>query len=292
MNIQEKTFDILEETKLNWSVVKKPLLSPCGLNTESFGLFRNDTKRWLGTVGKRYVAYQNSSLVETIVKASEGISNNIVGGSFSNGKKVYLQIQLDDEHVANDTVKRYITAINSHDGSTAIAFGSTNTVIVCRNSFYMAYKQISKIRHTLSADEKISLARQELLSSLGKDSDLMVNYKRMSEMPMEKSIFSKIITTVFNEKLDVLPSDVSTRKRNQMKKFSSVVEQELASHGNTLWGLFNAVTFYTNHVKPSDVTKKEEYITTGEGARINFSTYQDIMNFINDKKPSHHFLTN
>lgn len=284
MYLQEKTFEILENTNLNWSVNKKPLLSNCGLSTESFGLFRNDNNKWLGTVGKRYVPYQNAALVETIVKASEGISNTIVGGSFGQGKKVYLQISLEDKQIENDTVKRYITAINSHDGSTSIAFGSTNTVVVCTNTFYIAYKQLSKVRHTLKAEEKIEMARKELMRSINSDNELMENYERMTEHPVDKPIFSKIIDTLFKESMEKNRGEISTRKANQMNKFNNVLEQELASHGNTLWGLFNAVTYYTNHIKPRDKNKKDEYVMTGEGAKLNFSTYQDIMNFINSKE--------
>jgi hypothetical protein len=59
MTKQEKTFNLLEATGLNWSVNKAELFSAEGLQTESFGIFRNDNSQWLGTVGKKYVPMQN-----------------------------------------------------------------------------------------------------------------------------------------------------------------------------------------------------------------------------------------
>jgi hypothetical protein len=56
---QEKTFDLLEATGLNWTVSKELLTSSDGKITESFGMFRSDNKEWLGTVGNRYKAMQN-----------------------------------------------------------------------------------------------------------------------------------------------------------------------------------------------------------------------------------------
>lgn len=52
MNLENQTFDLLEQTKTNWTVNKLPLISQEGLSTESYGIFRNDTNLWLGTVGK------------------------------------------------------------------------------------------------------------------------------------------------------------------------------------------------------------------------------------------------
>lgn len=286
MNNFERTFNILEETNLNWTVSKKPLITEVeGLTTNSFGLFREDTKKWLGTVGKQYAPYQNSSLVETIVKASHNINTDISGGSLSGGKKVYLQLQLEDEQIENDTVKRYITALNSHDGTTSIAFGSSNTVVVCQNSFYMAYKDLNKVRHTHTADAKIKIIREKLENAMLSDSLLMDNYKRMTEAPIEKSIVKTILSEIFSENFDNgLTKDISSKKRNQMKTFNTVIEKECASHGASLWGLFNAVTYYTNHIKPKNKNEKTEYIMTGAGAKLNFKTYENIINYMDSKQ--------
>ena len=60
MNKFEKTFEVLQNTELNWNVIKKPLFTEDGLTTESNGLFRSDNNKWLGTVGNQYEVYQNS----------------------------------------------------------------------------------------------------------------------------------------------------------------------------------------------------------------------------------------
>ena len=70
-----EVLELLERTNLNWSVNKEPLTTLDGLKTESYGLFRNDNEKWLGTVGNRYEVYQNASLAEVMVKASKGLVN-------------------------------------------------------------------------------------------------------------------------------------------------------------------------------------------------------------------------
>ncbi len=283
MNKFEKTFEVLQNTELNWNVIKKPLFTEDGLTTESNGLFRSDNNKWLGTVGNQYEVYQNSDLVETIVEASSEISNEIKGGYLKQGKKVFLQIALPDSYVANDTVKRYITALNSHDGTSSIAFGSTNTVVVCQNSFYRAHKKLSKIRHTMTAKQKVSSTKNKLIESLSLDNELITSYERMTDFNIDKPIFAETIHNLFKEDVNVKEKEISTRKKNQMKEFNNVLDKELESHGKSLWGLFNAVTYYTNHIKPKK-SEKDEYIMVGEGARLNLMTYESILNYMDSKK--------
>ena len=68
--IYNKTFELLTDTKTNWGVTKKPLTCPDGYPTESFGIYRNDNNKWLGTVGKTYEMMQNATLAENIIEAS------------------------------------------------------------------------------------------------------------------------------------------------------------------------------------------------------------------------------
>ena len=152
---EERVFDILENTKTNWSVKKLPLVSAVdGLATDSYGIFRNDNNKWLGTVKDRYEPMQNAKLIELLVQASEMLNLEITkGGMLNNGSKVFYQMQLQDEHIGKSGVKRFLTAANSHDGSSSIAFGTTNTVIVCENTFYKSYKDLAKAKHTPNSQD-------------------------------------------------------------------------------------------------------------------------------------------
>jgi hypothetical protein len=92
MTTNEKVFELLDQTGLNWTVNKDELISKDGYKTESFGIFRNDSKLWLGTVGDRYTPLQNFEMAEILVNATEGIGLNISrGGMLYNGAKIYLQ---------------------------------------------------------------------------------------------------------------------------------------------------------------------------------------------------------
>jgi phage/plasmid-like protein (TIGR03299 family) len=277
--IYDKTFDLLNETKTNWGVTKKPLACIDGYPTESFGLYRNDNNKWLGTVGKQYELMQNSTLAENIIEASMDISDKFIGGELYGGKKVYYQAELTNIQIANDTIKRYVTGLNSHDGSSSIGFGFTNTVVVCQNTFYMAMKEVSRFRHSASAQQRVELAREEIRRTLKAESELMDNYKRMADTKMNDAVTKRVIADLFKfseEDFDKDTKDFSTKKVNELAKFSEILESELNSHGRTLWGLFNAVTWKTNHQDVKQ-NKSLENVMVGSGYRKNLNAYNIIV---------------
>jgi len=90
MQNNNKVFEALEKTGLNWTVNKLPLFangeghgSPLGfqdgqiihkhnvLPSKSFGMYRNDNNEYLGTVGERYNVLQNSELADVVVTLQE-----------------------------------------------------------------------------------------------------------------------------------------------------------------------------------------------------------------------------
>ena len=277
--IYNKTFDLLTDTKTNWGVTKKPLTCPDGYPTESFGIYRNDNNKWLGTVGKQYELMQNSTLAENIIEASMDISEKFRGGELYGGKKVYFQAQLSDTQIANDTIKRYVTGLNSHDGSSSIGFGFTNQVVVCQNTFHIAMKDVNRFRHTSSAQQRVELARQEINRMVKIESGLMDNYKRMADTKINTAVTKRVIADLFGfneEDFDKETKDFSTKKINDISKFKEILDSELSSHGQTLWGLFNAVTWKTNHQDVKD-NKSLENVMVGSGYRKNLNAYNIIV---------------
>ncbi len=285
--ISEKVFEILEQTGLNWTVNQVPLISQSedeklnNLKTDCTGIFRNDNGEWLGTVSEKYTPYQNFQLAETIVGASEGFGLDVSrGGVLSGGRKVYLQTELKTEFIGKSDVKRFITALNSHNGSSSIGFGSSNTVVVCSNTFYKAYKDINKFRHTATASDRIKLAMADLRRAIELDEKLMKNFKIMSDTPLRDEVFASILKKCFNADLDARQGETTPQKVKQLERINQAISTELDLEGATLWGLFNGVTRFTNHY--SNTKNREEYIMTGGGYQTNLVAYETIMAWIDE----------
>lgn len=283
-NLGEKTFALLESTGLNWSVEKLPLTGPMDRETNSFGIFRRDNDKWMGTVGNQYQPYQNSDMAELIVQAADGVNIEVTrGGELFGGKKVYLQAELPTEFIGNSDVKRWITALNSHDGSTSIAFGSSNTTVVCQNTFYRAYGEMEKVRHTTNAKDRLEIMMLDLRKSIGLDIQLMESFKRMADLELKDEAMERVLRKIFKVETDTDVSNVSTRKKNIITDFGGAVVQSKKEQGNTIWALFNSVTRYTNHIAaPKEKDKKQEYIMGKKGAKISNVAYDEIMKWVEE----------
>lgn len=286
----ERTMNLLESTGLNWEVKKEKLHHPEGMETDFYGIFRYDQGQNMpvtcfGTVKDRYRPFQNWQLADTIVRATDGIG--IVtnkGGQLSGGSKVFLQAELPDEYVGKSDVKRWVTVLNSHDGSSSIGFGSSNTVVICQNTFHRAFKDTQKFRHTESAKERIETAIRQFQQTIAEDKRMFDTFKRMSELRPDESIVQAVINKMFavdvtNTKRD----EISSRKVNQLQQFAQAYNIERDLEGDTVWGLFNAVTRYTNHIAAPNTLRKNEYLMTGTGFDLNNSAYDTIVKWLDER---------
>jgi len=276
MSLQIETFELLESTKTNWTVNKEPLVTNEGLKTESFGIFRNDNNQWLGTVGNQYEPVQNFEIAETLIATTESFSEVHRGGQLFNGRKIFYQSEISPEQIANDTIKRYVTILNSHDGSSSIGFGFSNTVVVCQNTFYRAMREVQKFKHTTSAKERIEIAKLQVREVLNAENNVMDAFKRMADTKVTNQAKKLILANLFDIKEDDFAKDTndfSTRKLNDMKRFKTIMDEEFASHGETLWGLFNAVTWKTNHIDAKRNNQLEN-VMAGSGYKKNNDAFR------------------
>ena len=289
-NLNNDTFNLLETTGTNYTVNKLPLYALNGetfetMDTNSFGMFRNDSGAWLGTVGDRYTPIQNKDLAEIIVKIKSEFGGDIKGGSFKGGAKVYYQNSLPDHVINEHKIKRFITCLNSHDGSGSVSFGASNTVVICDNQFHAMSKELDTFRHTSNAETRLKLAVENFKLQLEREKNIINTFDKMNEVNLDKNIVSMVIENMFKVKRDDDIKNISTRKQNQMLTFDKVCAKELNEKGATLWGLFNSVTYYTNHIQVNNnKTERVSNVMNGAGARLNAQTYSIINKYMNDNK--------
>lgn len=274
----ETVQNLLDRTGTNWKVEKLPLVAHkvtengiSELPTNAFGLYRDDTPQHLGTVKGRYSIMQNAELADIMVKIQSRFGGDVKGGSLVNGKKVFYQLSLEDATVGPDTLKRNITCLNSHDGSSSIGFGSTNTVVSCSNMFHLAMKDLERFRHTASASERLAIAVQSFEEAMVQDDELMETFKKFDGVQLDNHVKELVRKALFN----VTQEDkLSTRKANILNRYDAAVKKEIKEKGESLWGLFNGVTYYTNHL---DNTKNEtRHIMYGQGYKKNKKAFDII----------------
>lgn len=258
----EETLNILEKTNLNWTVKKEALLRPNLEPTNSYGLFHSKTDVQLGTVKEGYQVYQNYEMVQDITSLQSVDLENVKGGQFKGGKQVFVSIPLEVSAIGRgDEIERYITFLNSHDGSSSICLGITNKVLSCSNMFYTVSKGLSKVRHNAKMKKNLNDLKLAIAETIEQEKTLIEAFNVLNKTEIQSNEVDEMINAMIPES-----NDEKEHVKKQRYQLEDCVYSEMQLKGNTKWGLFNGVTYYTNHIQSKHQVKN---IMTGKGYRMN-----------------------
>ena len=244
---------LLDRFGLNWVVEKQPLLLPSGKPSGLFGVVRKDTDTCFTSASEQYEVFQNQELADLVQEVGQVVGVDVAkGGLFNNGGKVYLQIPLGDKQVGNDTIKRFATALNSHDGTTALKWGASNITISCSNTFNAASKSLeNSVRHYKNMRQAVEASLSAVKNIQLQDETLFEQFQRLADKSASKEHVQKVIQAVTGVDTSLKASDAekafSTRARNQAYDLATSITREMSYKGDNLWGLFSGVTHYTTH---------------------------------------------
>jgi phage/plasmid-like protein (TIGR03299 family) len=245
---------LLEKAGLNWTANKEILQTSSGIITDSVAIVREDTQKILGVHKDSYEVFQNKQMAELLFELSQKADLPIHNaGLLGGGSKVFIQLKTDDLNLSyGDKVKGYLTAVNSFDGSTSLAFGHSTTTISCQNTFFGAYKGLgSKIKHTKSMIIKVDDLLRSAEKVRAEEKANFETIKKLSEVPMTDNWVDEVLKGLFAVSLEDVKTNaetISTRNKNNIMRFRDALAQETAYKGKTMWGLFSGVTKYSTHM--------------------------------------------
>lgn len=273
----------LEKSKLNWTVRKEGLVTTSGIIVpEKIAIVREDTNTILGVHSDSYTPYQNSELFDLLDKVSKQSGLPLHNsGLFNGGEKVYVQLKSNDLNLPGDRIEGFITGINSFDGSTALGFGNSSLTISCMNTFWGSYRQIeTKIKHSTSIHNRIDMVLRQLDILIDNEVHNFKYIKKFGDVGVTDMVRDLVIRKLFDlEKEERLDSpDISTNKKNKMGRFYVDLSKEIATKGDTLWGLFSGVTRYTTHsMKKSDNTVSKIFGIAGTKDRETWKMFTELV---------------
>jgi phage/plasmid-like protein (TIGR03299 family) len=261
---EKNTKEMLVAANLNnWNVRLEDLEIPSSLVSDKqyqYVVRTNPTDKSqtdvLGIVGERYVPLQNEDLFSFGDNILDGGGRWETAGSIRGGRVVFGSLALERETVLDpngvaDVVKTYLLINTSHDGSIAIQASITPVRVVCANTLNVALnrtkkkdgvKQSFKIRHTQTAEGKITVARQ----ALGMANSYMDEFDKMAHAMIAKEIsaqdFNKIILAAY-PKPDKDTKGAVKKWENKVDMINDIYTGEFNGmiSGNA-WGAFNALT--------------------------------------------------
>lgn len=285
-NIKEQTQELLKAHGLDFHIHKLPLTAVHDgqvIPSTYFGLYNDKSGEIINTVKDSYTISQNSDVVEAVLRGSQRYGNLAVekAHSFNGGRRTHIALRIEgDAKVGNDTIKRYVTIIDSNDGSSGLLVGIGDFTISCKNQFYtFAEDGRMRARHTSSIEQKIAQIETMVGKQLEASMRLMELYKTFQSTAVSRDLAHKMVNHIlgFDKTTDkVLLDEQSTRSINAMETLYKNIEIEMNSKGNNVWGLHSGVTRWTTHDKsaPRRDNGRLESMAVGTNYKTNHQSLQ------------------
>lgn len=269
--------EALKAAHLDWSAEPVELVTTNGLPVPDHqAIVRNDNNKVLGVVGNRYEVLQNTAALGIcdVFSQQYGASYE-TAGCLREGRKVFLQLKVgsSDEIRKGDRISRFLTVLNSHDGSSAVRIFATPVRIVCQNTLNMALRNIEygvSVRHTESMDDRL----REAFKAFNLTQAHFLKFKEMAQYLSRKQCDRLMVERFLN---DLMPDTGSTRNDNQRKRVIELFEGGKGNGLGSAWDLLNGATEYADHFRTSDPEKRLESAMFGSGGQLKQRAFELAM---------------
>jgi energy-converting hydrogenase A subunit M len=188
--------------------------------------------------------------------------------------------------VGNSEVRRYITAMNSHNGKGSVVFGATNEILnmtetgIESKKFFQIFNEMDKFRHTSSVHTRVNNAIKGLFGSITKENQTTILMEKMSKVKVKDEVLREIMFKCYKIDLNKSISELPTRTQNRIKQSSAILEGEIKKQDGSMWGLFQGVLKNTELNSPKKNTI-DDNVYAGSGRAINMKAFNVIKDYIN-----------
>lgn len=287
MSNSSRVQEILVANDLDFTIQKEALLDGKGRVTPYFGLFNSKTDECINTVKDGYTVSQNDEIVDLVLRGMESFGSDLEvskAGSLNGGRKVFIQLAIEgDGIVGNDRIKRYVTIIDSNDGSTSLSIGIGDLTMSCSNQFAKFYKQgEAKFRHSSSLASKLKTIPTLIELALSQSLRQMELYNHFVSNSISKELAHRMVKHVLGfdrefTSMDELSSK-SSRSINIMDKLYNHIDREIEDKGLNLWGLHSGITSFTTHEisVPNRDNGRVESVLNGSAYKMNQSSLEFV----------------
>ena len=254
------------QNDLNWDVIKRDLFVKVdGEDIKVPGKVaqvRDDINQVIGITSPSYEVFQNSQLRELVAPmVSEGLLEITNIGYLGMGNKVYLQAQMaQDYKVVGEEHRGMLTLLNSHDGSSTLAAGITDTRVICTNTFASA---MSSFDHRIRHNSEIHVNALNITETIDYVNDGMrvfaQNAEKLASTPCDVETLDSLISYAFNKDAETV------RSRNTIVRF---FRNGVGNEGKTLWDGLNGLTQWVSHNSMKNENRRFASANFGKGADV------------------------
>ena len=224
------------------------------VETPYYMLYNDKSGEIINSVKKGYTVSQNDEILELMLEGIKELPQEYQdtltvhkAGSINGGRKVFLQLAIEgDGFVNGDRIKRYITLIDSNDGSTGLSVGVNDLTMSCQNQFFQFYKDgQSRFKHTNSLNVRKYEIKDMVETQLKRSFELVDTYNEFAKVSVTDKQIHEAVKEVYG--YSRLENGLPTRVENVLNTLYADIQSEIADKGKNIWGLHSGFTKWSTH---------------------------------------------
>jgi phage/plasmid-like protein (TIGR03299 family) len=240
--------DAVQLAHLNWTVSKHQLQNPVTQELiPSHAIVRDDTGKWLSTVGDDYTPIQNNQcfdFVDALIESNQ--AHYVSAGALQGGRVVWCLAGIKGiqmEPLPGDEYKTYLLFTDYRNYKRATC-KITTTRVVCNNTLNIALSGKSAeqmfFRHSGGVQAKLDAAKKLTVGVSGDIKKLSDKMKQLASTKLTEKHFTTILGMLF-PKMD--GEKKSTRSLNQATEIASLFQRnddDKKIKGTAHWQIYPA----------------------------------------------------
>jgi phage/plasmid-like protein (TIGR03299 family) len=295
MNITDTQYnEFLADNRLNYDVEMVPqhITNPQGEQiVTGFCPVRLDTFEALGRGGmtKNFKPIQNADAFRVIPQMAKLTDMELVkGDTWNNGAGVYAQVSLGTMTIGDkskgDDVEKFLTVINSHDGSRALNIIITPKRVFCQNCIAGAIRDAGEqrfiIRHNASAEIRLEELVEDLRIIRGEFERTEELYNRLHGIKVSTDALDAIFNKAFPKPAEEAgPRSQTIWTRNKEAAVRRFREETELTGWKSAWGVYNAVQGTIQH-DSRQTTNKDHSVLVGSIAGRSKKVMEDVLELV------------
>ena len=240
----QKVNDILTAHGLDFTINKYPLGATSekgdALLTPYYGLFNSKSGECINTCKEGYTVSQNAEVVKMVLIGMSKFGDALTvqkAGSIHGGRRVYMQMAIEGTSKVNDDIiKRFVTVIDSNDGSTGLSVGIGDFTMSCENQFFKFYKAgEAKFRHTATIAAKIQTIPLLIQTALDKSLEQIKIYTKFASTAVSRELANEMVNSILGyDRLHIPEKGLTKRSEDMMESLYNHITKEMNQKGENL----------------------------------------------------------
>ncbi len=248
-------------------------------------LYRSDTLKPLGVVGRNYNIVQPSHVLDFFAKLAQNNDFQLeTAGSLAGGKRIWALAKVSDGAtvVGQDVVKPYVLLATSYDGTLATTARFTTIRVVCQNTLNYSTSTeggaVVKVPHNqaFSADD----TRLDLGIAFGGFDRFLIEARHLASRSVNEAFAVEFLKQLLPPAVSVKTvggiKTVTPVPVEDSKAFKAIMDlfkgealgADLPEASGSAWALLNATTQYIDHVNGRSVDGRLSSAWFGQGNAI------------------------